>query len=85
MTSLKIPDDERFPVICLGIEIGTTTGWDQWDDDGVIFYAFVPNEKFATKIKDCDLSVNWVTGYFNRYVNGEEEALETLKMLEVLA
>lgn len=54
--------EDRIPATVLGVQIGTTTGWDQIDLFDFLFYEFQPLE--GVDLPSGDLRINYDTGKF---------------------
>ena len=46
--ALNGEEETRIDVTFFGVKIGTASGWDQYSDNGVMYYDFEPEEKFKS-------------------------------------
>lgn len=53
-TDVEPNNDERCDVEFCGVVLGTCSGWDMWNDNGMLFYEFEPAEAFKKFFNEVD-------------------------------
>lgn len=51
-------EDDRMDVIVCGVKIGTADGWDNYNETGMQFNSFEPNEKFKKFFWGNDIEID---------------------------
>lgn len=81
--------DSDGPMDCdlLGRVIGTASGWDEYNDWGIVFYDFVPNEIMKSSLPSTDhLYIDFEAGYVSYSLKNDkgDDISITIDIVELL-
>jgi len=74
----------QLDVKLLGRDIGTASGWDEWSDNGMIYYDLVPTGEYANLLTPGDWAVDFTEGTIGNY-NDEGERLIEFDLIQLFS